>query len=106
MNMAETINKNFGREKKQPSRYQNRFITILAIVLFVFNTILLYRFFFLTDPLRVAKKAIGILWTTIIFLLFYSFSMASLIAKLWFEYKKTELGITKPEEEKSETQPE
>ena len=31
MNMAETINKNFGREKKQPSRYQNRFITILAM---------------------------------------------------------------------------
>ena len=104
MNMAETINKNFGREKKQPSRYQNRFITILAIVLFVFNTIFLYRFFFLTDPLRVAKKAIGILWPTIIFLLLYSFSTASLIGKLWFEYKKIELGITKPKNEKSETQ--
>ncbi|MHC4639260.1 MAG: hypothetical protein ACYTBV_17420 [Planctomycetota bacterium] len=105
MNMAETINKN-GREKKQPSRYQNRFITILAIVLFVFSTIFLYRFFFLTDPLRVAKKAIGILWSAIPFLLLYSFGTASLIAKLWFEYKKIELSITKPEEENPETQPE
>lgn len=104
MNMAETINKNLGREKKQPSRYQNRYITIWAIVGFVFTTIILYRFFFLTDPLRVAKKAIGILWPAIFFLLIYSFSTASLIAKLWFEYKKIELSITKPEEEKSETQ--
>ncbi len=106
MNMAETINKNFGRDEKQPSRNEYRFITIWAIVVFVFTTIFLYRFFFLTDPLRVAKKAIGILWPTIIFLIFYSFSMASLIAKLWFEYKKIELSITKPEEERSETQPE
>ena len=104
MNMAETINKNFGREKKQPSRYQNRFITILAIVLFVFSTIFLYRFFFLTDPLRVAKKAIGLLWSTMFFLLFYSFSTASLIAKLWFEYKKMELNISKSEEQNSKSQ--
>ncbi|MHC4467173.1 MAG: hypothetical protein ACYSYW_11525 [Planctomycetota bacterium] len=104
MNMAETINKNFGRDKKQPSRNQNRFITILAILLFVFSTIILYRSFFLTNPLRVAKKMIGILWFIMFFLNFYSFGIASLIAKLWFEYKKMELSITKPKEENPETQ--
>ena len=104
MNMAETINKNFGRDEKQPSRNEYRFITILAILLFVFTTILLYRFFFLTDPLRVAKKAINILWPTMFFLNFYSFSTASLIAKLWFEYKKMELDISIPKDKTREDQ--
>ena len=104
MNMAETINKNFGRDEKQPSRNEYRFITILAILLFVFTTILLYRFFFLTDPLRVAKKAINILWPTMFFLNFYSFSTASLIAKLWFEYKKMELDISIPKDKTRENQ--
>ena len=104
--MAETINKNFGRDEQQPSRNEHRFITIMAILLFVFTTIFLYRSFFLTNPLQVAKKAIGLLWSTIIFLILYSFSIASLHVRLWFEYKKIELSITKPEEEKSETQPE
>ena len=104
MNMEELIEKKFDNDERRRHKNQNLFLAVLAILLFVFTTILLYRFFFLTNPLRVAKKAIGILWPTISFLLLYSFSTASLIGKLWFEYKKIELSITKPEEEKAETQ--
>jgi hypothetical protein len=97
MGMEETINKNFGRDEKQPSRNQNRFITIVAMLAFTFSTILLYRSFFLTNPLHVAEKATGILWSTMFFLIFYSFGIASLLAKLWLKYKQMELNITETE---------
>jgi len=104
MNMEELIEKKFDNDERRRYKNQNLFLTIIAIPLFIFNSIILYRSFFLVDSLRAAHKAVGILWTAIIFLICYSFHMASLIAILWFEYKKNELGITKSEEEKSETQ--
>ena len=106
MNMEELIEKKFDNDESRRYKNQNLFLTILAILVFIFNSIILYRSFFLVDSLRAAHKAVGILWPAIIFLIFYSFYIASLICKLWFEYKKIELSITKPEEEKSETQPE
>jgi magnesium-transporting ATPase (P-type) len=104
MNMEELIEKKFDNNERHRYKNQNLFLTILAILLFIFNSIILYRSFFLVDSLQAAHKAVGILWAAIIFLICYSFYMASLIAILWFEHKKIELGITKPEEEKSETQ--
>jgi magnesium-transporting ATPase (P-type) len=106
MNMEELIEKKFDNNEKRRYKNQNLFLAVLAIIMFIFTSFFLYRSFFLVDPLRAAHKTIGILWTALFFLICYSFQMASLIAILWFEYKKIELGITKPEEEKSETQPE
>ena len=92
--MEETVNKSFSREEKPPSSNQNRFITVLAILLFVFNTILLHRSFFLTNPLRAAQKAIGTLWAPTFFLIFYSFSTAEFIAKLWLEHERMRLYMS------------
>jgi hypothetical protein len=106
MNMEELIEKKFDNDEKRRHKNQNLFLTILAIMMFVFSSIILYRSFFLVDSLRVAQKAIGILWTTIFFLTYYPFRTASLIGKLWFEYKKMELNITKPEQPSSKNQDE
>ena len=106
MNMEELIEKRFDNDESRKNKNQNLFLAVLGIIMFILSSIFLYRSFFLVDSLRAAHKAAGILWTAISFLILYSFYIASIIAKLWFEYKKIELGITEPEGEKSETQPE
>lgn len=80
---------------KQPWKNQDRFITIVAVLVFVFSTIILYRSFSLADPLKAAHLAASIFWATVFFLFWYPFGTASLLAKLWLEYKKMELNITK-----------
>jgi len=92
MNMEGLIEKRLGNDEKRRNKNQNLFLTILAMVLFVFSSWILYRSFFLTDSIKAAQKAPGILWATIFFLIFYPFRTASLIGKLWLEYKKMELN--------------
>ena len=80
---------------KQPWKNQDRFITIVAVLVFVFSTIILYRSFLFTNPLKAAHLAAFIFWATVFFLFWYPFGTVSLLAKLWLEYKKMELNITK-----------
>jgi hypothetical protein len=93
MNIEELIEKMLGNDEKRRNKNQNLFITTVAIVVFVFSSLLLYRSFFLTDHLKAVQTAVSILWATIFFLIFYPFRTASLIGKLWLEYKKMELNI-------------
>ncbi len=102
--MAEIVEENSNEDEKQQWRSQDRFVTIVAILAFVFSTFLLYRSFSLTDPLKAARLAASIFWATVFFLFWYPFGTASLIAKLWLKYKKMELNITKPEEQNSKSQ--
>jgi len=97
--LAEIIEKSSDGDEKQPWRNQDLFMTILAILVFAFFTILLYRSFSFTDPLKVAHLTAHTFWATVFFLFWYPFGTASLLAKLWIRYKKMELNITKPEEQ-------
>jgi len=106
MNMEELIEKKFDNDEKRRHKNQNLFLTILAIMAFVFSSFLLYRSFFLTDSLKAVQLAVGILWATIFFLIFYPFRTATLIGMLWFEYKKMELNIPKSEEQNLKSQTE
>jgi hypothetical protein len=106
MNMEEVIEKKFDNDEKRRHKNQNLFLTILAIMAFVFSSFLLYRSFFLTDSLKAVQLAVGILWATIFFLIFYPFRTATLIGMLWFEYKKMELNIPKSEEQNLKSQTE
>jgi hypothetical protein len=106
MNMEELIEKRLGNDERRRNKNQNLFITILAIMMFVFNSFLLYRSFFLANALRAVQTAVGILWATIFFLIFYPFRTATLIGMLWLEYKKMELNIPKSEEQNLKSQTE
>ena len=106
MNMEELIEKKFDNDEKRRHKNQNLFLTILAIMAFVFSSFLLYRSFFLTDSLKAVQTAVSILWATIFFLIFYPFRTATLIGMLWFEYKKMELNIPKSEEQNLKSQTE
>jgi O-antigen/teichoic acid export membrane protein len=98
--------KNSGKDEKQRWKKQDRFITIVAILVFAFASTILYRSFFLNDPLRAAHLAASIFWATVFFLFWYPFGTASLLAKLWLEYKKMELNIPKTEEQNLKSQTE
>ena len=106
MNMEELIEKKFDNDEKRRHKNQNLFLTILAIMAFVFSSFLLYRSFFLTNALKAVQTAVSILWATIFFLIFYPFRTATLIGMLWFEYKKMELNIPKTEEQNLKSQTE
>jgi len=90
---AEIIEKSSGKDEKQRWKKQDRFITIVAILVFAYASTILYRSFFLNDPLKAAHLAASIFWPTVFFLFWYPFGTASLVAKLWLEYKKMEMNI-------------
>ena len=106
MEMEGLIEKRLGNDERRRNKNQNLFLTIVAMVLFVFSSWILYRSFFLTDSIKAAQKAVSILWAVIFFLIFYPFRTASLIGMLWFEYKKMELNIPKSEEQNFKSQTE
>ncbi|MBA7506054.1 hypothetical protein ES706_04734 [subsurface metagenome] len=85
--------KNSGKDEKQRWKKQDRFITIVAILVFAYASTILYFSFFLNDPLKAAHLAASIFWATVFFLFWYPFVTASLVAKLWLEYKKMEMNI-------------
>ncbi len=92
MEMEGLIEKSLGNDEKRRNKNQNLFLTIVAMVLFILCTWFLYRSFFLTNSLKAAQKTVSILWAVTFFLIFYPFRTASLIGKLWLEYKKMELN--------------
>ena len=92
--LAEIVESNPDIDK-QPWKNTDRFITAVAVLTFAYGTIILYRSFLLTDPLKAAHLAARIFWATVFFLFWYPFGTASLLAKLWLKYKKMELNITK-----------
>ena len=94
MLMEEITAKTFDSDAKCRNKGCNLFITVIAIVCFVFSSYILYHSFYLTDPLRAAKKAIGILWFAVSFLILYSFSTAGLMVKLWLEHEKMQLYMS------------
>ena len=96
--------KNSGKDEKQRWKKQDRFVTIVAILVFAFASTILYRSFFLNDPLRAAHLAASIFWATVFFLFWYPFGTASLVAKLWLEYKKMEMNIPRNSGQDSEMQ--
>jgi len=103
---AEIVEKNSGRDKNQKWKNQDRFITILAILVFAYTSFILYRSFFLNDYLKAAHLSGYIFWATVFFLFWYPFGTASLLAKLWLEYKKMELNTPKTEEQNLKSQTE
>ena len=98
--------KNSGKDEKQQWKKQDRFITIVAILVFTYASTILYRSFFLNDPLKAAHLAASIFWATVFFLFWYPFGTASLLAKLWLEYKKMQLNLPKSEEQNLKSQTE
>ncbi|MCU0913153.1 MAG: hypothetical protein MUC88_01150 [Planctomycetes bacterium] len=72
---------------------QDRFVTGAALVVFVLEGLMLWRFSALTDPLRAAHQATAGLWATVFFLFWYPFGTASLVARLWLEHRKMELRL-------------
>ncbi len=106
MEMEGLIEKRLGNDERRRHKAENLFITIVAIMAFVFSSFLLYRSFFLTNALKAVQTAVSILWATIFFLIFYPFRTATLTGMLWFEYKKMELNIPKPEEQNLKSQTE
>jgi len=103
---AEIVEKNSDKDKKQKWKNQDRLVTIVAILIFTFATVILYHSFFLKDPLKAARLSGGIFWATVFFLFWYPFGTASLLAKLCLEYKKMQLNIPKTEEQNLKSQTE
>ena len=103
---AEIIEKSSGKDEKHKWKNQDRFITIVAILVFTYASSILYRSFFLNDCLKAAHTSGYIFWATVFFLFWYPFGTASLLAKLWLEYKKMELNIPKTEEQNLKSQTE
>ena len=95
---AEITDGKSATDEKYQRRKTDRFVTIIAICVFLFSTILLYSSFSLNSPLSAARMTAGILWGPVFFLFWYPFGTASLVAKLWIEYKTMELGIPESEE--------
>ncbi len=67
-------------------RRQDRLITIVAVVVFVFNSFFLYRYSTLADPLSAAHHATVSFWATVFFLFWYPFGTASLAARAWHKH--------------------
>ncbi|MCP4257021.1 MAG: hypothetical protein GY774_05780 [Planctomycetes bacterium] len=94
--IAEIADKPSNGNKKYRSKKTCWIITIVAICVFLFNTILLYHSFSLNNPLKAAQVAAYILWAPVFFLFWYPFGTAGLIGKIWLEHKRMELDINKP----------
>lgn len=91
--LAEIVDKTSDEKQIRERKNTDRFVTVVAIVVFAFETYLLYRSFFLNDPSRVSDLAAHIFWGTVFFIFWYPFGTASLAAKLWLEHKKMELTL-------------
>lgn len=103
---AEIVEKNSDRDKKRKWKNQDRFVTIVAILVFAFATIVLYHSFSLNDPLKAAHLAAHTFWATVFFLFWHPFGTASLLAEVWLKYKEMELSIPKTEEQNLKSQTE
>lgn len=90
---AEIVENSNGDKKKWKN--QDRFVTIVAILVFAFATVILYQSFSLDDLPKATRLVTGNFWATVFFLFWYPFGTASLLAKVWLKYKEMELNISK-----------
>jgi magnesium-transporting ATPase (P-type) len=100
--LAQLVHKDAVSSQKW--RRQDRWITIVAIVVLAFSSLLLYRSFSLTDPLRAAHQATACFWGVVFFIFWYPFGTASLVARIWLEHKKMELQLRASESHDSDNQ--
>ncbi|RKY06872.1 MAG: hypothetical protein DRP66_07945 [Planctomycetota bacterium] len=91
--LAEMVDKTSDEKQIRERKNTDRFVTVMAIVVFAYQTFFLYRSFFLNDPSRVSDLAAHIFWGTVFFIFWYPFGTASVAAKLWLEHKKMELTL-------------
>ncbi|MHC4728720.1 MAG: hypothetical protein ACYS17_15985, partial [Planctomycetota bacterium] len=103
---AEIVEKSSSKDEQHKWKNQDRFITIVGILVFTCASAILCRSFVLNDYLKAAHLSGSIFWATVFFLFWYPFGTASLVAKLWLEYKKMELNIHKTEEHNLKSQTE
>ena len=82
----------------------DRLITIVAIFIFLFSTILLYFSFNLDSSLKATRLTVLILWSSVFFLFWYPFGIVSLVSKLWLECKEKELYATEYKNDRPKTQ--
>ena len=87
--LAAMPQKNLNKEEKN-WKQTDRFITTVACLVFVGTTIMLINAFKITDPLKAAGCANSVLWASVFCLFWYPFGIASLIGKLWLEFKKSQ----------------
>ena len=87
-------------------RRRDRLITTVALLVFALSGLLLWRSVSLTDPLRVARQATDCLGAPVFFLFWYPFGTASLLARVWLQYKRMELQTRPPEGQDSNDRPE
>lgn len=92
--LAEIVDKTSDQKQIRDRKNSDRFVTVVAIVIFAYETFFLYRSFFLDDPSKISDLAAHIFWGTVFFIFWYPFGTASLVAKLWLEHKKMELTLT------------
>jgi hypothetical protein len=86
-----------GAAEEREWKRQDLFITALAVVVFAVRGVALYRWFSLPDPQPIARKAMGVVWSSVFFLFWYMFSTASLVAKLWIKHQKLRLRHSETE---------
>ncbi len=96
--MVEIVDKTSDQKQIRGRKNTDRFVTVVAIVIFANKTYFLYRSFFQEDLLKISDLAAHIFWGPVCILFYYLFAMASLIAKLWLEHKKMELTLAWHEE--------
>ena len=96
--LAEIVDKTSDQKQIRGRKNTDRFVTVVAIVIFANKTYFLYRSFFQEDLLKISDLAAHIFWGPVTILFYYLFAMASLIAKLWLEHKKMELTLAWHEE--------
>ena len=97
--LAETLEASLEGNAQNKWQKDDRFVTVVAVLIFAISTYFLCRSFLVVDPLRAVSQAGGTFWATVCFLFYYPFATASLLAKLWLEYKKMQLHLDSNAEE-------
>ncbi len=91
--LAEIVDKTADQKWIRSRKNTDRFVTVVAIVVFAYEAFFLYRSFFLDDLSKASGLAAYIFWGTVFFIFWYPFGTASLVAKLWLKHKKMELTL-------------
>ena len=91
--LAETFEESSEGNAQTKWKKDDQFVAMVAVLIFLSSTYMLYRSFLSTDPLRASSMAGGVFWATVFFLFYYPFATASLAAKLWLEYKKMQIQL-------------
>lgn len=89
--LASVAETDSGPGKRGDWKRTDRFVATAAIIVFLMSSALVDRLFSAPHALRAVQSAGHILWAPVFFLFWYPFGTASLVARLWLDYKKTHL---------------